>query len=76
MGPCSELCTRTVDHVQQHSRRQEGLWWEIDGENLLRRGSSCAAEDVWSMLWWGSRAVNTAISCVYASVQCPDLDDA
>ena len=64
---------RTVYHVQQHRRGQESLWWEVDGEDLLGRRPSCAAEYIWSLLRWWCRAVYNSISYINASVQRPVL---
>jgi len=60
---CDTWDVRTVYHVQQHGGGQEGLWGEVDGEDLLGARPSCAAEDVGSMLWWWSGTVYAAISC-------------
>jgi hypothetical protein len=58
---------RTVDHVQEHRRSQEGLWREIDGQDLLRR-SSCSAEHIRSCLWGRGSIVYASVSCPSASV--------
>jgi hypothetical protein len=56
-------CVRTVNHVEEHRRGQEGLWWEVDGEDWLRCSWSSSAEDMWTRWWRAAGIVHSSVAC-------------